>query len=57
MNLSRLGVRELLAEEGKFRQEHNIKASFPAFSEPLEGAAWKRRGGVVHVFCGVNVEG
>ena len=56
VNLSRLSDSALLLEEGKFRREHRIKASFPAFSEVLEGIVWRRRGGVVSVVCGVNVE-
>ena len=56
VSLSRLSDRALLLEEGKFRREHGIKASFPAFSEVLEGVVWRRRGGVVSVLCGVNVE-
>ena len=55
-SLSRLSDRALLLEEGKFRREHGIKASFPGFSEVLEGVVWRRRGGVVSVLCGVNVE-
>ena len=56
VNLSRLSDRAQLLEEGKFRREHGIKASFPRFSKLLEGVAWRRRGGVVIVLCGVNVE-
>ena len=56
VNLSRLSDSALLLEEGKFRREHRIKDSFPAFSEVLEGMVWRRRGGVVSVVCGVNVE-
>ena len=56
VNLSRLSDRALLLEEDKFRGEYGIKASFPRFSELLEGVAWRRRGGVVSVLCGVNVE-
>ncbi len=54
--LGRLSDSALLLEEGKFRREHDIDFSFPAFSKLLEGMVWRRRGGVVNVLCGVNVE-
>ena len=56
VSLSRLSDRALLREEGKFRREHGIEDSFPAFSELLKCVVWRRRGGVVSVLCGVNVE-
>ena len=56
VDLSRISHRALLLEEEKFRGEYGIKANFPRFSKLLEGVVWRRRGGVVSVLCGVNVE-
>lgn len=54
--LSNLSDKALLLEEGKFRREHEIKDSFPAFSEVVKDSAWGRRAKAMSILCGMNVE-